>query len=86
MHQGFRSLSLKEMKKKSIMSTEGKKGEELVKKQLREKTLEKKSLEVKLQKFQNKNTQKTIEYAGGSPWGSLDLILRIEVTWISNSV
>lgn len=51
------SSVLKEMKKKSIMSTEGKKGEELVKKQLREKSLQKKELELKHQKFQNKRHQ-----------------------------
>ena len=48
------SSVLKEMRKKSILKDETTKGEELVKKQLREKTLEKKELEVQLQKFQNK--------------------------------
>jgi site-specific DNA recombinase len=51
------SSVLKEMKKKSILKDEGKRGEVLVKKQLREKTVEKKELEVKLQKFQNKRHQ-----------------------------
>ena len=51
------SSVLKEMRKKSIIKDEETKGEELVKKQLREKTLEKKKLGVELQKFQNKRHQ-----------------------------
>ncbi len=48
------STILKEMKKKSILKDETTKGEQLVKTQLQQKLLEKKELEVQLQKFQNK--------------------------------
>ncbi len=60
------STVLKEMRKKSILKDETTKGEQLVKSQLREKTLEKKKLEVELQKFQNKRHRLMEMWMNGS--------------------